>query len=680
MNFLPGQQQKDIPPSPSPMSHGTQEVGLASLSSPASFDNLPFHLRLLARLGMTPEQIEDWQAGHPGADSDLVSHLIVTGQIDAERYYRLAASALGIRFLPHLPHGCLNLSEDLPLDHLDEVDMVLTPPSLPRHDEHSGLAPSPRQGLIMAPKGSALDQLEDRLREPNELHQRLYLTTPLELKQALRRRHAKRAFSEQVYALKDHLPHLSAHRAFSKPQALAIALALFVFLLMGVSFGGLSLALNILGVMLFLAIGAFRLAAFLFRDQVQQPSFVKDATTEDQYGKARQTTADTPSYWPSYSVLVPLYREAEIVPDLVASLSRLDYPSPRLRILLLVEEDDLETRRAVNDAGLKPPFEFVTIPAAGPRTKPKALNYALAFVRSDLTVIYDAEDRPAPGQLKEAARRMMEGGPELACLQARLAIDNSTSSWLSHHFAIEYASLFDGLLPFLARFGLPIPLGGTSNHFRTAILKKVGGWDPFNVTEDADLGLRLFRFGYRIEMLASDTEEEAPESYEGWLKQRTRWFKGWMKTWMVHMQAPRMLWREMGLVGFLTFQILIGGMLVSALVHPVYIFGFVAAGWAIWTGFADSNTSFWLLLQMDAVNLMFGYGCAILLALHCARRRFGFGWASAVQLPLYWLIMTPAAWRALYQILFDPHRWEKTEHGLSSGRPDLKRQDPMGKC
>jgi cellulose synthase/poly-beta-1,6-N-acetylglucosamine synthase-like glycosyltransferase len=113
-------------------------------------------------------------------------------------------------------------------------------------------------------------------------------------------------------------------------------------------------------------------------------------------------------------------------------------------------------------------------------------------------------------------------------VQARLCIDTRTS-WLARYFTAEYAGQFDVVLPKLAALGLPLPLGGSSNHFRTVTLREVGGWDPHNVTEDADLGMRLARFGYRSGVVASSTYEEAPADIGRWLGQRTRWFKGWMR-------------------------------------------------------------------------------------------------------------------------------------------------------
>jgi cellulose synthase/poly-beta-1,6-N-acetylglucosamine synthase-like glycosyltransferase len=198
-------------------------------------------------------------------------------------------------------------------------------------------------------------------------------------------------------------------------------------------------------------------------------------------------------------------------------------------VKFVLEADDHETRRALAALDLGPPFAIITAPALGPRTKPKALNVALPFAHGSFTVIYDAEDVPEPDQLRRAFDTFIAADERLACVQASLTIDNTTDSWLARMFTASYAGHFEGFLPAMAALRLPFPLGGSSNHFRTAALRRVGGWDPYNVTEDADLGIRLHRFGYRCAALSSATYEEAPARFGPWLKQRTRWYKGWMR-------------------------------------------------------------------------------------------------------------------------------------------------------
>ena len=254
---------------------------------------------------------------------------------------------------------------------------------------------------------------------------------------------------------------------------------------------------------------------------------------------------------PIYTIICALYREAPVVEDLVAYIRALDYPREKLDVKFVIEPDDDETSDALAGLDLGHPFEIITAPEVGPRTKPKALNVALPFARGSFTVIFDAEDRPEPNQLRQVFDAFMAGGDRLACVQARLTIDNTADGWLARMFTAEYAGQFDAFLPGLAALGLPIPLGGSSNHFRTSVLRQLGGWDPYNVTEDADLGIRLCRFGYRTAVVASSTYEEAPAYIRPWLKQRTRWFKGWMQTWLVHMRRPRQLLRDLGSAGAL---------------------------------------------------------------------------------------------------------------------------------
>jgi cellulose synthase/poly-beta-1,6-N-acetylglucosamine synthase-like glycosyltransferase len=229
---------------------------------------------------------------------------------------------------------------------------------------------------------------------------------------------------------------------------------------------------------------------------------------------------------PAYTVIVALYREVAAVEQLIASLDALDWPPEKLDIKLVLEADDGATRAALKAMRLGLPYELVIAPDIGPRTKPKALNIALPFARGVFVTVFDAEDRPESDQLRRAFEAFLSHDERLACVQAQLTIDNTKDNWLTRMFTAEYAGLFDVLLPGLASHRLPLPLGGSSNHFRTAVLREAGGWDPYNVTEDADLGMRLARLGYVSSVIASTTYEEAPAQFSAWLKQRRRWFQG----------------------------------------------------------------------------------------------------------------------------------------------------------
>lgn len=369
---------------------------------------------------------------------------------------------------------------------------------------------------------------------------------------------------------------------------------------------------------------------------------------------------------PVYSVLVALHDEKEMAGELVAALSALQWPTSRLEVMLVCEGDDAGTIAAVAAAiAGRPQFAIVLVPPSLPRTKPKALNVALPLATGEFLVIYDAEDRPRPDQLEAAFQRFCASEPRLACLQAPLIVRNGASSWLSGHFALEYAALFRGYLPWLSSVGLPLPLGGTSNHFRRDALKAVGGWDSHNVTEDADLGIRLCRAGYRIETIDVPTFEDAPERFIDWRNQRTRWMKGWLQTWLVHMRDPVGLWRDLGAKGFFGFQLLFFGMLTSAVAHAFLLAFLAYTAYVVWSaGSPDMLTQG--LLAADVFALVAGYVAFVILATRALDEEE----AAALPrhlwtLPAYWLLISLAAFRAFRQLKSDPHAWEKTPHYAS---------------
>ena len=269
--------------------------------------------------------------------------------------------------------------------------------------------------------------------------------------------------------------------------------------------------------------------------------------------------------------------------------------------------------------------------------------------------------------------------PELACLQAAIVVDNGGASWLSRLFAIEYSALFDGLLPTLAALGMPLPLGGTSNHFRRHALEEVGGWDPYNVTEDADLGLRLARFGYRSATFDLPTLEEAPSSLGSWMRQRTRWFKGWMQTWLVHTRHPLRLVRELGWRGFLGFNLIGTGLIVSALIHPVYLLTLVVAATSPLDLWGDGGAFAAMVIGLNLFNLFAGYTAMAALALRTLELRGRQREARAlIGLPVYWLLMSLASYRALFHLILKPHRWEKTPHSGRRGQAIAVKGRPSG--
>jgi cellulose synthase/poly-beta-1,6-N-acetylglucosamine synthase-like glycosyltransferase len=368
---------------------------------------------------------------------------------------------------------------------------------------------------------------------------------------------------------------------------------------------------------------------------------------------------------PIYTVLVPCYKEAAIVDQLVTNLGGLDYPADKIQILLLLEADDAETLEAAKAS--KPPrtVTIVVTPDGHPKTKPKACNVGLMLARGEFLVIYDAEDRPDPDQLKKAVIGFRKAGSQAVCMQAALNYFNANENLLTRMFTLEYSFWFDYMLPGLDERHLPIPLGGTSNHFRTDALRELGGWDPFNVTEDADLGIRASVTGQRVGVINSTTLEEANRAYGNWIRQRSRWIKGYMQTALVHSRHPLRLIRSTGLRQASGFGMLIGGTPISFLATiPLYLLFLVSLflpratlsayfpGWVLW---------------FSLLNLLLGNGLMIWVSMMGAflRRRY---WLVpwALLNPLYWIMHSISAYKALFQLITRPHYWEKTTHGLTS--------------
>jgi cellulose synthase/poly-beta-1,6-N-acetylglucosamine synthase-like glycosyltransferase len=310
---------------------------------------------------------------------------------------------------------------------------------------------------------------------------------------------------------------------------------------------------------------------------------------------------------------------------------------------------------------------------AHPRTKPKALTYALSAARGEFLVVCDAEDRPHPDQLRAAHARFAAGADDIVCLPAPLIITNGAQSWISAAFALEYSALFRMLMPMLARHRLPLPLGGTSNYFRVGPLRECGAWDPYNVTEDADLGMRLYRLGYRCGVITCPTYEDAPVTARVWMRQRTRWFKGWLQTWLVMMRDPAKLPVELGVAGCISLQLLIGGMLISSLAHP-WLIMFMAAsiGYAL-SGSPEMTTFEGLLFLLDLLNLLGSYALFLLLGrvmmVREERKNVGWRW---IALPVYWLMLSAAAWRAVCELPYKPFFWDKTPHNAANAGQKLR--------
>jgi len=378
---------------------------------------------------------------------------------------------------------------------------------------------------------------------------------------------------------------------------------------------------------------------------------------------------------PTYTIIAALYREAASVERLVRALEELDYPREKLDIQLVLEPNDHETLATLRRLPLRPEFSIIIAPDRGPRTKPKALNVALALATGAFVTVYDAEDRPERDQLRKAVAAFRASPRRLACVQARLTIDNTDDSWLAGLYTAEYAAQFDMLLPAWAALRVPLPLGGTSNHFRTDVLRRIGGWDSYNVTEDADIGQRLARLGYHAGVIDSATYEEAPSRIRPWLRQRTRWFKGWMQTWLVHMRHPAQLLREIGPFSFMMFQLIVGGNVLAALIHPIFIAALCHALASGGGSLHDGDAVIAVTAGLFGFSAVAGYLASIVHG-GLGLMRHGLlptAWVLLLT-PLHWLLLSCAAWCAVLQLIRAPYHWDKTEHGLArTSRQDQHR-------
>ncbi len=450
-------------------------------------------------------------------------------------------------------------------------------------------------------------------------------------------------------------PESSARKVFSKGQVIFFYLAtmLYSVWLFFDSISALIFA-NLLIQFFYLAVNLFKLAVS-FAGAFSEI----ELKTEDELVQ-KMTERDLPVY----TILIPAYKEPEVMPILIKALKELDYPQNKLDVLFLLEEDDTQTIEAVKAA--KPPasWRIIKIPDALPKTKPKACNYGLFFARGKYLVIYDAEDMPEPDQLKKAVLAFEVSSKDHICFQAALNFFNRDENFLTKMFTLEYSSWFDYTLPGLHRLKMIIPLGGTSNHFETDKLKEVGAWDPFNVTEDADLGVRAFTRGYKVGVINSTTYEEANAKVFNWIRQRSRWIKGYMQTWLVHSRNPIKLYKKLGLRGFLSFNLLIGGTPLMFLVNPILWLIFFA--WLV-TGTKALEPYFpAFILYMAMFNLLFGNFLAVYLSMLAVfKRRYYELLPYALLNPLYWVLHSIAAYKALYELFTKPFYWQKTQHGIT---------------
>jgi cellulose synthase/poly-beta-1,6-N-acetylglucosamine synthase-like glycosyltransferase len=451
----------------------------------------------------------------------------------------------------------------------------------------------------------------------------------------------------------------SAKQTASRGQLIAVAIVIAV-VVAGAVLAPLATAIDLisLATLLYLAALIYRITAYWL--SVSSPRVV--SVTDEQ---ARSLPDEA---LPVYTVLVPAYREPAVIAALIGRLADLEYPADKLDIRLLLEEDDAETIEAAEAAHPGPQFTIVRVPHSEPKTKPKACNVGLEGSRGKYVTIYDAEDRPEPLQLRRAVYGFQHLPDSVACLQAKLSYYNAEQNLLTAWFTIEYAMWFSFLLPGLVVQRGPLPLGGTSNHFRGEVLASVGGWDPYNVTEDADLGIRLARRGYQTGVLDSVTLEEANSDVINWIKQRSRWYKGYFQTWLVHIRQPLQTFHDLGWRGFIGFNLFVLGTPLLSLINP--LFWILTALWFVVHPLVIvALFPAWLyylgLLVMVLGNFTLFYTWLVSARTVGSRKLV----LAALLVPFYWALMSLAVTKAAVQLISAPSFWEKTVHGLDQASP-----------
>ncbi|WP_200939009.1 glycosyltransferase [Modestobacter sp. Leaf380] len=522
------------------------------------------------------------------------------------------------------------------------------------------LGPDGQVQVVVATSGRPSEHIAAEVAERtgvDRVHQ--VVTTDWDVQRALRTVWREEVVHEAVSSLAERRPEESASTVFTWPQvasAVVAALAVVVGLVLDAPTTVVVL-LAVINVTIGLSVGAKALIS-----TVGTASETVEQVTEEEV--AALVDADLPRY----TILVPVYKEAGIVGLLMKNLSSLDYPREKLEILLLLEEDDPETLAAALAAAPPDIVRILVVPHSMPKTKPRACNVGLSFARGDLVVIYDAEDRPDPDQLKKSVIAFRKGGEDLVCVQAALNYFNAEENLLTRMFTLEYSSWFDYTLPGLDALRLPIPLGGTSNHFRADMLRELGGWDPFNVTEDADLGVRSSARGGRVTVVNSTTYEEANMAVGNWIRQRSRWIKGYMQTFLVHTRHPMRLVRQIGLRQAIGFLLTIGGTPATFLLTPVL--------WVLFVLYLAFPRQFspalppWLE-YVSLANLLIGNGMIVYLSLLAGFKRRSYGLVGyALLSPFYWMLHSVASYKAAWQLVTKPFYWEKTQHGLTSHTQD----------
>lgn len=534
-------------------------------------------------------------------------------------------------------------------DVLDKIELKFA-------DEHLALPLRIENGKVVTLMANPSDELFiDFIKFTYDLEPEIILASDLDITWLSHILLGQQYVKSAVFELLNRDPDSSALTTFTTPQ-LIFTFGMLAAVVIGgmLSFVNTSIIINVILSSFFLVSIIFKLFLALVGSRFE----LHQAVTREE---VRQVVDDE---LPIYTIHLPVYKEDKLIKKLIWNLQSLDYPRERLDIKLLIEEDDDKTLNAVRNLDFPAVFEVIVVPFHMPKTKPKACNYGLHFSRGKFLTIYDAEDVPDTDQLKKVVALFNKLPENYIVIQCALNYFNRNENFLTRMFTLEYSYWFDYMLPGLDTFDIPIPLGGTSNHFKFEYLIELGGWDPFNVTEDADLGVRAYDKGYKVAIINSTTYEEANNEMFNWVRQRSRWIKGYMQTHLVHMRNPVTLWKKIGWKGFLGFNFFIGATPITFLVYPLLLGIFICY---ILFDLTSIRSFFpdWVLF-MSIINLMVGNILMIYVNMMAVfKRRYYELILFAIANPIYWLLHSWAAYKGLYQLVVKPFYWEKTNHGLS---------------
>lgn len=591
--------------------------------------------KILQKNGLSPIIIEQALDRQKKSGSRIGEELIAMGVVNGKQLYSAIAEQHKVEFADLLQEPC---DEDLLNEGLR--DKYLQYSAIPWKDD---------DGNIKIAVADFSQETFEWVKE-NFPGGKIVATSPFDIKHTISTIFSQRNNEDAINSLWSKYPAKSAREIFAKNLGKTALKVIFAFTLL--SFFALLFLPPV-----FIAVNLFYFITLLFKAVLFSVGFRSDKGNKDIVLAANIEEKALPVY----TILVPLYEEKQkTILQLVSAIKNLDYPKSKLDVKLIVEADDKETISYVRRLRCERIFDIVEVPPSYPRTKPKALNYALRFARGKYVTIYDAEDKPEAIQLREAVYKFMNGGKDLGCLQGRLNYYNKDENILARMFAFEYGGWFGFLLPGLHRLKIPIPLGGTSNHFPIRVLRELLAWDPYNVTEDADIGVRLAASGYKTDLLDSHTYEEAPLSIVSWLKQRSRWIKGHIQTYIVHTRPDSALYNNVGFIGAMGFLFFLGAPCFVFISMPLVIF----ASFIMFMEVAALPDWF---LSFAIFNLLTGAVLHILFAVAVVNK---FRWKNmmsyCIAFPLYWILHSIASFRAFWQLFVRPHYWEKTEHGLTT--------------